>query len=98
MATRQMQMIGLWKTMEIRLLRVDQAVNESQTISLEEGKIKILPNAKITAKVNTAVADRGNHRSASPINILPRLFDEEDTSFIGPMGETRSASGNGPLF
>lgn len=85
------------KTMEVRLLGIDKAVNDSQAISLEEGKIKILPNAKISASVNTAVADSGNHRSTSPLNILPRLFDEDEATFLQPSGGTRSTSSNGPI-
>ncbi len=84
------------KSLAVRLIGIDQEVNETQSIALEGGSIKILPNKKIKAKVNATSTTRGSFRSADVLNVLPRLFDDESASFFSTTANTRSAA-SGPL-
>jgi pimeloyl-ACP methyl ester carboxylesterase len=84
------------KSLAVRLVGIDQEVNATQAIALEGGSIRILPNKKIKAKVNATSATKGSFRSADVLNVLPRLFDEENTSFFSTAANTRSATA-GPL-
>ena len=83
------------KTMEIKLVGIDREINESQAVALEAGKIKILPNKKISAKVNTTTADSSHHRSASWLNVLPQMLDEEAAVFLE--NKSRSTGSSGPV-
>ncbi|MCB0521998.1 MAG: caspase family protein [Lewinellaceae bacterium] len=84
------------KSLAVRIVGIDQELNDAKTIALEGGAIKILPNKKIKAKVNATSTTRGGFRSADVLNVLPRLFDEDSTAFFSTTANTRSTS-SGPL-
>ncbi|MFZ4428656.1 MAG: hypothetical protein ACOYOO_15970, partial [Saprospiraceae bacterium] len=80
------------KTLSIRLVGIDQQLSADKPLQLPGTAIKILPNPTLQAKVNTTSTSRENARGGDVLGILPRLLDEEVTSFIGAGDGSRGSS------
>lgn len=80
------------KTLSIRLVGIDQQLSADKLLQLPGTAIKILPNPTLQAKVNTTSTSRENARGGDVLGILPRLLDEEVTSFVGAGDGSRGSS------
>jgi pimeloyl-ACP methyl ester carboxylesterase len=80
------------KTISIRLVGVDQQLSADKPLQLPGTTIKILPNPTLQAKVNIASTSREKARGGDVLGILPRLLDEEVTSFVGAGDGSRGSA------